>query len=129
MSVTRVQTCALPISARCRRCQLVTDGEAPTVSLSIVAVAGADRKSVVLGKRVDLGGCRIIKKKKTTEEIYECDESSDVCSSDLGQMPQVPTGHRRGGADRVAEHRRGGGGRSEERRVGKEGRSRWLPYH
>ena len=47
----------------------------------------ADRKSVVQGKSVDLGGRRIIKKiffkQKTAYEIDRRDWSSDVCSSDL----------------------------------------------
>ena len=46
-----------------------------------------DRKSVVQGKSVDLGGRRIIKKiffkQKTAYEIPKRDWSSDVCSSDL----------------------------------------------
>src|SRR2546427_9023380 len=66
---------------------------------------------------------------------FDCDWSSDVCSSDLRREP--------GGALRAeprrtqnrlpparptaAAHQRRG--RSEERRVGKECRSRWSPYH
>ena len=46
-----------------------------------------DRKSVVQGKSVDLGGRRIIKKiffkQKTAYEMQSGDWSSDVCSSDL----------------------------------------------
>src|SRR2546430_13097708 len=84
---------------------------------------------------------------------FDCDWSSDVCSSDLYQEEAIvgtfdawkmsasvlgcmPTGT---GKTIVAGEaiRRGGGramvlchtGRSEERRVGKEGRSRWSPYH
>src|SRR5688572_33508126 len=68
---------------------------------------------------------------------FDCDWSSDVCSSDLLDITA------RGGATRSALHgtwRRaqagsgsfrnpvGGSTRSEERRVGKECRSRWAPY-
>src|SRR2546430_13494266 len=82
---------------------------------------------------------------------FDCDWSSDVCSSDLAQdersqlrnrelalerlatrlrealrlerrrMPTAPTAASR--AQRLDEKR------SEERRVGKECRSRWSPYH
>ena len=79
--------------------------------------------------------CVFFFKQKTAYEIYQCDWSSDVCSSDLeigvelqvlqrlaGVIlrpdaevdPALPVGHK---------------GRSEERRVGKECRSRWSPYH
>ena len=49
-----------------------------------------------VGKSVDLGGRRIIKKifffkQKTAYEILECDWSSDVCSSDLGYAPDAQT--------------------------------------
>src|SRR5689334_23864227 len=75
---------------------------------------------------------------------WNCDWSSDVCSSDL---VRVRTGHRRIGLPRRGDPplqgqprlRRldddgdvGAGvlaNRSEERRVGKECRSRWSPYH
>src|SRR5256886_4280457 len=85
---------------------------------------------------------------------FDCDWSSDVCSSDLRSPPSADDGlpeaadggdrHRRareGGADDRGDLGAGGGrragagpggagaGRSEERRVGKEGRSRWAPYH
>src|SRR2546430_4548469 len=70
---------------------------------------------------------------------FDCDWSSDVCSSDLG-LPAGPGGARGAvvftSADAVAAAQ---GGkkvilvreetRSEERRVGKECRSRWSPYH
>src|SRR2546430_16201703 len=63
--------------------------------------------------------------------IFDCDWSSDVCSSDLGSSSTTartgehgPTsaGSARGGSSDAAR-------RSEERRVGKECRSRWSPYH
>src|SRR3712207_9363452 len=84
-SVTGVQTCALPISispirrgssfpaARARTEAAVPPGTLPAASIASQAASStasqgsyrrADRKSVVLGKRVDLGGRRIIKKKK-----------------------------------------------------------------
>ena len=74
-------------------------------------------------------------KQKTAYEIYQCDWSSDVCSSDL-----VDAVHPRLVARLelvvfvpedllVARGKVLGIGRSEERRVGKECRSRWSPYH
>src|SRR2546427_8993525 len=81
---------------------------------------------------------------------FDCDWSSDVCSSDLwgpgrpggpdtGACVLMVTGqiHKRGrflgvdliGADGTVENPAGGAPRSEERRVGKECRSRWSPYH
>src|SRR2546430_16392171 len=69
---------------------------------------------------------------------FDCDWSSDVCSSDLA----APGLHRgfRGPVDSRQRHRPptsnsscAGGGRGErrsgERRGGEEGRSRWAPYH
>src|SRR3546814_8570026 len=92
--VTGVQTCALPISnfagtlcaaffvsgtsAKFGKCALlsmpITDCIAPRMGppdfVAILATSSRDRKSVVWGKsvtvRVDLGGRRIIKKKRTT---------------------------------------------------------------
>src|SRR2546430_5547235 len=84
---------------------------------------------------------------------FDCDWSSDVCSSDLlaqaprdarvrevlqlaesVECPHPPTSVLRGSAENLA--RTGSSGidsrkrcRSEERRVGKECRSRWSPYH
>src|SRR2546427_3280259 len=73
---------------------------------------------------------------------FDCDWSSDVCSSDLNVMlldPKsgAPTRVRRrldkeGKLERIAV--KSGQPiprvrRSEERRVGKECRSRWSPYH
>src|SRR2546430_9449423 len=83
---------------------------------------------------------------------FDCDWSSDVCSSDLQKKKyaaiRILCGphHRhlrhifssvRHDAFRLYEPARGRGGadllfhagRSEERRVGKECRSRWSPYH
>src|SRR2546430_13092876 len=85
---------------------------------------------------------------------FDCDWSSDVCSSDLlivqkatelGAHRIVPILSERTvahvGADRAAAKvekweattieaiRQCGAARSEERRVGKECRSRWSPYH
>src|SRR2546427_4863605 len=81
---------------------------------------------------------------------FDCDWSSDVCSSDLlsrlhgrdrgrvhGLRPSPGGGGDPGGGESVPAHlwqrfllrelRRAV--RSEERRVGKECRSRWSPYH
>src|SRR6516164_10183904 len=59
---------------------------------------------------------------------WNCDWSSDVCSSDLG-----PRRGAQGTARRVDPKSAQAGSarpaRSEERRVGKECRSRWSPYH
>src|SRR5256886_7390865 len=83
---------------------------------------------------------------------FDCDWSSDVCSSDLSlELAAAVREHAQQGPARapiernedVAEKRRRSGrgegrqqprhpvgaGRSEERRVGKECRSRWSPYH
>src|SRR5689334_24357030 len=85
---------------------------------------------------------------------WNCDWSSDVCSSDLAgsreksatQLHRVPTqkqseldgtcwlnGVESGGVPNELPRARfadpGGTGRSEERRVGKECRSRWWPEH
>src|SRR5689334_24083392 len=82
---------------------------------------------------------------------WNCDWSSDVCSSDLGLVAGgahpspfphahvvTSTTHKtlrgpRGGFllsnDEVLAKRINSAVRSEERRVGKECRSRWSPYH
>src|SRR2546430_8388300 len=81
---------------------------------------------------------------------FDCDWSSDVCSSDLvngvllrpmpfpapdrlflvSLVPRVgPFGWEPGVSDRDYLAFRGQDQRSEERRVGKECRSRWAPYH
>src|SRR2546430_8488840 len=83
---------------------------------------------------------------------FDCDWSSDVCSSDLssGQVARLPgreatrgseasepAGKDVGATDRWLALHPGSGSerknwpeeRSEERRVGKECRSRWSPYH
>src|SRR2546430_13515957 len=67
---------------------------------------------------------------------FDCDWSSDVCSSDLPEPstqdseaipepaipPLVPVNEVTAPSSDLSE-------RSEERRVGKECRSRWSPYH
>src|SRR3546814_8856524 len=93
-------------------------------------------------------------KQKTAYEMRISDWSSDVCSSDLQDLPRLHDGpviDQIGAEDRVAQRaesafalgsdrgeRRhpvnvGKADRSEERRVGKECvstcRSRWSPYH
>src|SRR5438270_2628693 len=72
---------------------------------------------------------------------FDCDWSSDVCSSDLAPCyspAAVPSALRIhallrcpkcGEVTDQATHCFAKGPRSEERRVGKECRSRWLPYH
>src|SRR6202049_5293904 len=57
---------------------------------------------------------------------YQCDWSSDVCSSDL--PPPSPRG-RGGSFGSPLPVKRLCAVRSEERRVGEECRSRWSPYH
>src|SRR2546430_16630424 len=67
---------------------------------------------------------------------FDCDWSSDVCSSDLSRMEAQPAGLADSGG-RLLSRRfairgpagAGTGGRSEERRVGKECRSRGSPDH
>src|SRR5688572_33015249 len=69
---------------------------------------------------------------------FDCDWSSDVCSSDLCRRGRRRGGRRAGRTDRSPDRRRarartpatrGSSCRSEERRVGKECRSRWSPDH
>src|SRR6201994_5149025 len=62
VAVTGVQTCALPISARRRRHRVRR--HARRLRRAARGDEAPDRKSVVSGKSVDLGGRRIIKKKK-----------------------------------------------------------------
>src|SRR2546430_12728719 len=71
---------------------------------------------------------------------FDCDWSSDVCSSDLCEInddlhaeglplpgdPPLPEKYGMENGKRAEEYY---GLRSEERRVGKECRSRWSPYH
>src|SRR2546427_7861965 len=62
---------------------------------------------------------------------FDCDWSSDVCSSDLSLHElaySAPAEYASSCSDRK-NPRAGGRARSEERRVGKECRSRWSPYH
>src|SRR2546430_12928921 len=74
--------------------------------------------------------------------IFDCDWSSDVCSSDLEFAPELVEQEDGGEEESVlpalprpaacGSLNRGAScscGRSEERRVGKECRSRWSPYH
>src|SRR5256886_12064338 len=65
---------------------------------------------------------------------FDCDWSSDVCSSDLegASHPRAQGVVRTSGAVLQSEPIADGQAvefRSEERRVGKECRSRWSPYH
>src|SRR6059036_2277038 len=67
-------------------------------------------------------------KQKTAYEITYGDWSSDVCSSDLGNVRLVEVA-----GEHLLVDAAGADPRSEERRVGKECRrlcrSRWSPYH
>src|SRR2546428_3529066 len=86
--VTGVQTCALPISrapgnawpwlsVACRLASVVVvlassvSGDRHDLARGGV---NQDRKSVVEGKSVDLGGRRIIKKKKKNKDVYRADD-------------------------------------------------------
>src|SRR2546430_7241104 len=96
------------------------------------------------------GGMRFFFSSRRRHTRFDCDWSSDVCSSDLARGRRGVLGR----LGRPAAARQfgfeGGGlrfgkqwvsttglwseygktdGRSEERRVGKECRSRWSPYH
>ena len=74
-------------------------------------------------------------KQKTAYEVYQCDWSSDVCSSDL--VLQIAEGYTVDLEEDVHDTLDNRTDptwpttwfRSEERRVGKECRSRWSPYH
>ena len=74
-------------------------------------------------------------KQKTAYEIYQCDWSSDVCSSDLRKKEthDIKVTLKKGKPiDGIFTFNKEGNlivVRSEERRVGKECRSRWSPYH
>src|SRR6266853_1108846 len=64
---------------------------------------------------------------------FDCDWSSDVCSSDLQQGLDMPTTEHQGPVEALLADRTYEAlgervcSRSEERRVGKECRSRWSP--
>src|SRR5260370_40130048 len=70
-SVTGVQTCALPISVTWlgTRSRLTGHLGAFVAGGGAAAITWGDRESVVEGKRGDLGGRRIIKKKKRKNTI------------------------------------------------------------
>src|SRR3989475_13272579 len=71
-------------SPKLRRCNLAPPSPEETTS------AIADRKSVVEGKRVDLGGCRIIKKKqKNTRGVLNDEKARRPHRSSPGD-PAVP---------------------------------------
>src|SRR2546430_13681192 len=60
---------------------------------------------------------------------FDCDWSSDVCSSDLVAPVDRLAPPLVVDAPDLAHGLDGAAFRSEERRVGKECRSRWSPYH
>src|SRR2546427_3458719 len=61
---------------------------------------------------------------------FDCDWSSDVCSSDLEATTRGEIQALRADGTLVRQSTfTGPARRSEERRVGKECRSRWSPYH
>src|SRR2546430_2817521 len=69
---------------------------------------------------------------------FDCDWSSDVCSSDLTSSATIRKNGQTVAESQLAvgevarvkgEKNDTDGTRSEERRVGKECRSRWSPYH
>src|SRR2546430_5646769 len=103
--------------------------------------------------RVSVLSCTFFFSSRRRHTRFDCDWSSDVCSSDLIDPADGAPGAARENvlehisADRRAEgviedirdlrrylmlveaEMAARGARSEERRVGKEGRSRWSPYH
>src|SRR2546427_1476206 len=106
----------------------------------------------VWGGVVLVGGSFFFFSSRRRHTRFDCDWSSDVCSSDLDQVEIIELGSGRieeirghptrcavdhGGKLRQRDWAAGklAGGtaalddRSEERRVGKECRSRWSPYH
>src|SRR3989338_6888360 len=87
-----------------------------------------DREGGGEGKRGDLGGRRIIKKTKRGNRRWNCDWSSDVCSSDLRSRSLNDRGGRADDDERgfVPDLRCGGSGGG---RGGEEGRSRGAPDH
>ena len=72
-SVTGVQTCALPIPSELLSLWLLVDADElfvmvwPCEMRNLRYNRNGDRKSVVEGKSVDLGGRRIIKKKNNPD--------------------------------------------------------------
>src|SRR2546430_9318200 len=60
---------------------------------------------------------------------FDCDWSSDVCSSDLCKSNGISAAEAEGGDAAIEIAALQFIERSEERRVGKECRSRWSPYH
>src|SRR2546430_17590421 len=80
LTVTGVQTCALPISGRdgpVRRDHCAAGQRAGRLyggTPRLESDSRRDRKSVVEGKRVDLGGRRIIKKKKKKKKWHSANQ-------------------------------------------------------
>src|SRR2546430_14647597 len=93
LTVTGVQACALPISSAAARSAAARSRRGRTRSRAGSCcgsartprgAAGRDRKSVVEGKSVDLGGRRIIKKKKfTSSKASDCNTVDHSMSKDV----------------------------------------------
>src|ERR1044072_6730236 len=84
ISVTGVQTCALPISVMVHRYPaavkafyMATDAARPDLALCVDVLAPEGRSEERRGGE---------------EGRYQCDWSSDVCSSDLGDGASLPGG-------------------------------------
>src|ERR1022692_217210 len=92
--VTGVQTCALPISSEQ---QLLSFSSLPGGFAHPPRLShGTDRKSVVEGKSVDLGGRRIIKKKKKNDKV------GVVCAHSRHPRLAPSLGRVRAGGDVIA---------------------------
>src|SRR5258706_6690507 len=63
-SVTGGSTCAFLISSRRRHTRLVSDWSSDVCSSDVFCLRSEERR---VGKRVSLGGCRIIKKEKVKD--------------------------------------------------------------
>src|SRR3990167_5564075 len=86
LTVTGVQTCALPILPRLRSPLKPPLRLLPSLTAPWCARRWLEIGRARVGKSVDLGGRRIIKKKRRNG-VFDCDWSSDVCSSDLAAAP------------------------------------------
>src|SRR3990167_2180846 len=87
LTVTGVQTCALPIFTVQTNASttIMVNGTATTTLASVQA--GEDRKGVGEERGENSVGAVSLKKKRR-HAIFDCDWSSDVCSSDLHRADQ-----------------------------------------